>query len=84
MRYPMSPRIGLIGAVVASVALLALGGCKDTGQGGRPALKRTQSPEYDCRKSVEKICQVPQKDGKVVLYCYSDPWPRVVKNRWDC
>jgi hypothetical protein len=80
----MSRRMALFGAVVASAALLALGGCKDTGEGGRPALKRTQTPEYDCRKSALKLCEVPQKDGKIVLYCYKGPWPHTVQNRWEC
>lgn len=75
-------------AVKASVclvgAVLALAGCKDTGEGLKPAQKRTQAPETDCRKTGDRVCEVPQKDGKVVLMCFKGPWAHSVKYRWEC
>jgi hypothetical protein len=75
-------------AVKASVCLvgatLALVGCTDTRSKPRPALQRSQSPETDCRKVGDKICEVPQKDGKIVLMCFKGPWPHSVKARWEC
>lgn len=46
--------------------------------------KNKEKPEYDCRKHArDKICEVPWKD-KIVLYCYADKIPRVVRYREDC
>lgn len=78
----------LEGAFKASVwlvaALLVLGGCKDTRDGGSSSPKRSERPEYDCRKhSKDKICEVPWKD-KTVLYCYKGKIPKVVRYREEC
>lgn len=77
-------RMALIGAVVALGALLGLSGCKGTGEGFKPAQKRSEAPERDCRKIADRVCEVPQKDGKVVLMCFKGPWAHSVRNRWDC
>lgn len=71
-------------AVLAVAALLALSGCKDTGQEAVKRPRRAEAPEHDCRKHTEdKICAIPWKD-KVVLYCYKGRIPRVVRYREEC
>lgn len=70
--------------VIGLIALMIFttGGCK-LQQGGFQSPKRTEAPEYDCRKSAERICKVPWKD-KIVLYCYMNPIPRVVRYKEEC
>jgi hypothetical protein len=80
----MSRKMAVKASVCLVGAILALAGCRDAGQGFKPAQKRTQAPEYDCRKVGDKICEVPQKDGKIVLMCFKGPWPHSVKARWEC
>lgn len=75
--------IGLKGLSLALCAVFLLAGCKDTGKGLRPAQKRSQVQEYDCRKQDDQICEVPWKD-KMVLYCYKGKVPKVVRYNWEC
>lgn len=71
--------IGLIGALI-----FISGGFKsDPSQGGFQRPRTKEAPEYDCRKSIDRICKVPYKD-KVVLYCYKGTIPRVVRYREEC
>jgi hypothetical protein len=70
------------GVVCILTALIFLVGCKDGTQLKSP--RKKQAAEYDCRKhSEDKICEVPWKD-KIVLYCYADKIPRVVRYREEC
>lgn len=71
--------IGLIGALI-----LISGGMKsDPSKGGFERPRTREAPEYDCRKSIDKICKVPYKD-KIVLYCYKGPIPKVVRYVEEC
>lgn len=71
-------------SVLAVVALIALVGCKEPGQGGLKRPRSIERPEYDCKKhAVDKICELPWKD-KVVLYCHAGKIPRVVRYREEC
>lgn len=80
----MSRMKALLGAVLASLALLVLGGCKPSAGEGSSSPKRLERPEYDCRKHApDKICEVPWKD-KIVLYCYKGKIPKVVRFREEC
>ncbi len=74
--------------VVAGIALLILFSRGIEKGGGNPKFELPANekiqPEYDCRKHApDKVCEVPWKD-KVVLYCYADAIPRVVRFRDEC
>ncbi len=72
--------VGVIGLLV-----FASGGFEKSE--GNPKFEfpgKNEQPEYDCRKHApDKVCEVPYKD-KVVLYCYADTIPRVVRFRDEC
>lgn len=71
-------------AVMAVAALMVLSGCEKPSQVGTERPRRSEAPEYDCRKHApDKICEVPWKD-KVVLYCYKSKIPKVVRSREEC
>lgn len=71
-------------SVLAIAGLLALSGCKYPSEVGSERPRRSEAPEYDCRKHApDKICEVPWKD-KVVLYCYKSKIPKVVRSREEC
>jgi len=77
-------RIALNALCTALCAVFLLSGCDDTGDRDLSRLRAPERPEYDCRKhSPDKICEVPWKD-KVVLYCYKNKVPKVVRYRWEC
>lgn len=74
--------VKVAGLLCAALAVLA--GCKYPAEGSPARPRTSERPEYDCRKHApDKVCEVPWKD-KVVLYCYADTVPRVVRYREEC
>ncbi len=77
-------RIGVVVILLIGLVVFLRGGMESKPpQGGleRPRVK--EAPEFDCRKSIDKICKVPYKD-KVVLYCYKGTIPKVVRYKEEC
>jgi hypothetical protein len=71
-----------LAVIVLIGALIFVSGCKE-GSGFKSPRKREQA-EYDCHKDArDKVCEIPWKD-KIVLYCYADSVPRVVRFREEC
>lgn len=77
-------RIGVVVILLIGLVVFLRSGMESKPPQGvleRPRVK--ESPEFDCRKSIDKICKVPYKD-KVVLYCYKGPIPKVVRYKEEC
>lgn len=50
----------------------------------KTAKDKPEQPEFDCHvHAADKICEVPWKD-KIVLYCYANKVPKVVRYRTEC
>jgi hypothetical protein len=78
-------RSTLIAIALIGVLIFVSGGFK--GQNSTPKLdspRKTERPEPDCRKTGDKVCVLPDINGKDRFYCYSGPWPKIVKARNEC
>lgn len=73
--------------VIAGIALLIFvsGGLNKTGDRNVQSPPRKERPEYNClHHAPDGICEVPMRNGKVVLYCVKGPVKKVVRYREDC
>lgn len=73
--------------VLAGIALIIFvsGGLDKSSNKGVQSPPRKEQAEYNClHHAPDGICEVPTRNGKVVLYCVKGPVKKAVRLREDC